>query len=68
MKLPFKIIRPKELAEILSVSTVTIWRMEKKGELPPRKKIGSRTAGWLAKDIKEWMENSPDVKKDDRFS
>jgi len=54
-----KIIRPKQLAKILSVSTVTLWRMEKRGELPPRIKISTRAVGWLESDIKEWLKNRP---------
>lgn len=50
-----KIIRPGELAEMLSVSTVTVWRMEKKGELPSRFKISNRAVGWLRSDIEEWL-------------
>ncbi len=53
------IIRPSELAEILSVSPVTIWRMEKRGELPPRKRISARCVGWLEDDIREWLESRP---------
>lgn len=56
-----QIIRPKELAELLSVSQVTLWRMEKRGELPKRKQISSRAVGWLESDIKEWLENRPDA-------
>lgn len=58
---PLKIIRPKELSEILSVNPVTVWRMEKRGELPPRKKISNRTVGWLESDIREWLENRPNA-------
>lgn len=52
-----KIIRPKQLAEMLSVSTVTLWRMEKRRELPPRIKISTRAVGWRESDIKEWLES-----------
>lgn len=62
-----QIIRPKELADLLSVSTVTVWRMEKRGELPRRKKISARTVGWLESDIKEWLENRPLVESVDQF-
>lgn len=61
-----KIVRPKQLAELLSVSTVTVWRMEKRGELPRRKKISSRTVGWLESDIKEWLDNRPVVESVDQ--
>lgn len=59
MKNKLSIIRPSQLAEILSVNPVTIWRMEKRGELPPRKKISNRCVGWLESDIREWLENRP---------
>jgi predicted DNA-binding transcriptional regulator AlpA len=56
-----QIIRPSKLAEMLSVSTVTIWRMENRGELPPRKKISKRCVGWTRKSIEEFMENRPNA-------
>jgi len=62
-----RIIRPKELAELLSVSTVTVWRMEKRGELPRRKKISTRTVGWLESEIKEWLEQRPLVESVDQI-
>ena len=51
-----QIIRPTELAEILSVSKQTLWRMENRGELPKRVKISKRAVGWLASDIKDFLE------------
>lgn len=50
-----KIIRTAELAERLSISEVTIWRMRNRGELPPRIQISSRAVGWLESDIEEWL-------------
>lgn len=50
-----QIIRPTELAEILSVSKQTLWRMENRGELPKRVKISKRAVGWLASDIQEFL-------------
>lgn len=50
-----KIIRPNELAKMLSVSKVTLWRMENRGEIPPRIKISKRAVGWLESDIEEWL-------------
>jgi len=61
MKNTISIIRPGELAELLSVSKVTIWRMEKRGDLPPRKRISRTLVGWIEKDIEEWLRNRPDA-------
>ena len=54
-----KLIRPNELAEMLSVSLPTLWRMEKRGNLPPKRQISKRAVGWLDTDIKEWLESRP---------
>ncbi|MDZ7692082.1 MAG: AlpA family phage regulatory protein [Balneolaceae bacterium] len=62
-----QIVRPKQLAELLSVSTVTIWRMEKRGELPRRKQISTRTVGWLESEIREWLEQRPLVQSVDQL-
>lgn len=65
------IIRTDELAEILSVSPVTIWRMQKRGELPARSQISNRIVGWLESDIEDWLRSRPivdDNKNDTRPS
>ena len=57
-----RIIRVNELASMLSLSRVTIWKMERDGELPKRKKItdSGSVSGWLESDIEEWLESRPD--------
>ena len=54
----FKIIRAKELAESLGISIPTLWRMEKKGQLPPKIKISDRVSGWRETDILDWLKKS----------
>ena len=56
-----RFIRPKELSKKLSVSIPTLWRMEKSGQLPPKRKIGKRAVGWLDTDIDEWLKSRPTV-------
>ena len=53
------IIRPHKLAEKLGISTVTLWRMEKAGELPRRVKIGPRIVGWRESEINDWLDKRP---------
>lgn len=60
-----KIVRPAELAESLSVSTVTLWRMQKRGELPPKRQISSGVVGWLYSDLEEWLKERPLANNDD---
>lgn len=56
-----QIIRPSELKSILQVSKQTLWRMEKRGELPKRVKISKRAVGWLASDIREFLESKKET-------
>lgn len=51
----FRIIRKKELKNILGLSDATIYRLEKKGEFPKRLKISDGLVGWLYDDIQSWV-------------
>lgn len=50
-----KIIRRKQLAKILGVSEVTVWRWECEGRLPKKRQIGPNVVGWLASEIDAWL-------------
>lgn len=50
-----KLIRAKELAKKLTISIPTLWRMEQRGELPPKIQITSKISGWRESDIEEWL-------------
>jgi len=50
-----KIIRPKELANMLSISISTLYKMQNDGQLPDKVKISSHAVGWLRSDIEEWL-------------
>lgn len=51
-----RIIREKELVtNLVRVSRSTLWRWEKAGAFPKRRKLSSRTRGWLESEILEWM-------------
>lgn len=51
-----QIIRTQELADLLSVSKQTIWRLSKSGELPPKIQISGRAVGWTWESIREFLE------------
>lgn len=59
-----QLIRPSDLADILSVSKQTLWRMENRGELPKRVKISQRAVGWLASDIKDFLESKREPQRE----
>lgn len=36
-------------------SAVTIWRWERAGQFPKRKKIGPNTVAWIVEEVDAWM-------------
>ncbi len=50
-----RILRTNELAERLGVCRVTLWRWERQGLIPRRRRIGPNTVGWLASEIETWF-------------
>jgi predicted DNA-binding transcriptional regulator AlpA len=37
------------------ISPVTLWREERAGRFPKRRKITARRVGWLESEIREWI-------------
>lgn len=58
-----RIIRRPELCRILGVSAATLWRLEERGELPPRRQIGPGSVGWLASEIDEFLTSRQPVER-----
>lgn len=50
-----KIIRKKELLNMLGLSSPTIWRMEQAGKFPKRLKLGGNSCGWLLIEVEAWI-------------
>lgn len=49
-------LRQPEVLARVGVSWVTIWRWEKQGQFPKRRKIGPRLVAWVENEIDEWCE------------
>lgn len=49
-----RIVRVAEFAGRLGISRVTLWRWERRGLVPPKRKLGPNTVGWLESEIDEW--------------
>ena len=56
-----KILKAKEVASMINLSRVTIWRLENEGKFPPRIKISSKRIGWLEDEVTKWIEKRPRV-------
>jgi len=50
-----RFLRRQEVEQITSLNQTTIWREEKAGRFPKRYNLTTRTVGWLASEINDWM-------------
>jgi prophage regulatory protein len=51
-----RLIKRKEVEDITSLSTATIYRLMAEGKFPVQVKITGRSVAWLESDISEWVE------------
>jgi prophage regulatory protein len=54
-----RLLRIREVVEKTGCSHVTIWRKERGGEFPKRRRIGPNTVAWLESEIDAWIESRP---------
>ena len=49
----------KDVVKRVDLSRTTIWRREKEGEFPPRRRLSKNRVGWLESDIVAWEASRP---------
>lgn len=54
-----RIMRQDEVEQATGLSRTTIWRMERRGDFPPRRKLSGNAVGWLASEVEDWIESRP---------
>lgn len=58
---PERILRPAEVSKKLGISKTTLWRLEREGDFPKRRRISSFMVGWIKRDIDNWIRSRPEV-------
>lgn len=48
------IVRSHHLPQACGVSTVTAWKLRKKGEFPNPIRLSDKINGWLRSDLEKW--------------
>jgi prophage regulatory protein len=56
-----KLLRIREVMEITCLSRMTIYRMEKAGEFPRRRRLGTNSVAWIESDVSSWIETRPPI-------
>jgi prophage regulatory protein len=50
-----RVLRTKEVVAVTGLGRTTIWRLERAGKFPLRRRITGSTVGWISDDIEEWL-------------
>jgi prophage regulatory protein len=50
-----KNLRLPELRDKTGLSTTTIWRLEKDGKFPKRRRLSARCVAWLQSEVEAWI-------------
>ena len=60
-------VRWPTVQEVSALSRTTIWRMERDGKFPMRRKISANSVGWLKSEIEAWVHTREQVESDQSF-
>jgi len=58
-----KVIRRRELLQMIGVSAATQWRLEKAGLFPRRIRVGRGAVGWHLAEVQEWLKSRDRVER-----
>ena len=50
-----RFVRQPEVQRTTGLSRTTIWRLERTGKFPKRRRISSNSIAWLESEIVTWM-------------
>ena len=50
-----RVVRRKQLLELIGLSNTTQWRLEKAGQFPARIKLGQGSVGWHLNEVEDWL-------------
>lgn len=54
-----KLLTVKEVEARTGLTRVTLWRMEREGQFPRRRRVTTRNVRWIDAEVDEWIENLP---------
>jgi prophage regulatory protein len=54
-----RVVRVRDLTELLGISRSTLWRWERGGLLPPKRRLGPNVVGWYEEEVQDWLRSRP---------
>ena len=59
-----RFLRENHIREMVPASRSTIWRWEKQGRFPRRRRLGPGVVGWIESEVLEWIRTRETVRAD----
>ncbi len=56
-----RLLRLPEVCEVTGLSATTVWRREKDGVFPRRKRLGANLVAWRSDEIEAWIDTLPEA-------
>ena len=56
-----RLLRLPDVCEITGLSPTTVWRREKDGQFPRRRRLGANLVAWRSDEIEAWIEALPEA-------
>lgn len=60
-----RILRPTAAAAKLGISRMTLYRLEARGEIPPRLTLGAHSVGYREDQLDQWLRTRPAARETD---
>lgn len=54
-----RLLSRAEVLDMVGVTYPGLWKMIRRGDFPPAREITKTRIGWLASEVREWMESRP---------
>lgn len=56
-----RLLRIQEVISVTGISRMTIYRLEKEGVFPSRRRLGKNSVAWRDDDISTWVASRPTI-------
>jgi len=50
-----RIVRLPVVMDMTGLSRTTIWRLERDGQFPKRRRLSANSVGWIMQSVQEWI-------------
>ncbi len=54
-----RLLRLPEVEAVTGLSATTIWRREREGDFPRRRRVSGNAVAWRSDEIERWVETRP---------